>query len=85
MSLDALRKEIDSIDDELMMLFKARMSVSKKIGDYKKAHHLPVLDSTREKAIIELRKIAFNDHTLWPYYEAWLKETMRLSKEYQHE
>ncbi|PKK94331.1 MAG: chorismate mutase [Tenericutes bacterium HGW-Tenericutes-6] len=85
MNLDLLRHEIDQIDEELMKLFKARMHVSKKIKDFKKRNQLPILDVDREKALIDLRKKAFNDEELWPYYEAWLKETMRLSKEYQHE
>lgn len=85
MNLDNLRQEVDQIDQALMELFKARMAVSKKIGEYKIKNNLPILDASREKALIEMRKIAFNDDKLWPYYEAWLQETMRLSKEYQYE
>ena len=48
MNLDELRMEIDKIDDELVRLFVQRMEVSARIGDYKKAHNLPILVPERE-------------------------------------
>jgi monofunctional chorismate mutase len=83
MNLEALRIEIDSIDQEMMKLFKKRMEVSKKIGQYKKENGLPVLDVVREKELILHHKKQLNDDRLWPLYEAFIKEMMRLSKENQ--
>lgn len=48
MDLNELRMEIDKIDDELVRLFVQRMEVSARIGDYKKAHNLPILVPERE-------------------------------------
>lgn len=48
MDLNELRLEIDKIDDELVRLFVQRMDVSARIGDYKKAHDLPILVPARE-------------------------------------
>ena len=48
MDLNQLRLEIDKIDDELVRLFVQRMDVSARIGDYKKAHDLPILVPARE-------------------------------------
>ena len=48
MDLNQLRLEIDKIDDELVRLFAQRMDVSARIGDYKKAHDLPILVPARE-------------------------------------
>jgi chorismate mutase/prephenate dehydratase len=48
MDLNQLRLEIDKIDDELVRLFVQRMEVSARIGDYKKAHNLPILVPERE-------------------------------------
>ena len=48
MDLNELRLEIDKIDDELVRLFVQRMEVSARIGDYKKAHNLPILVPERE-------------------------------------
>ena len=49
MDLNELRLEIDQIDDELVKLFAKRMDVSARIGDYKKAHGLPILVPQREQ------------------------------------
>ncbi|MBU1141034.1 MAG: chorismate mutase [Firmicutes bacterium] len=83
MNLDSLRMQIDQIDQELMELFKKRIDVSFRIGEYKKIHNLPILDSIREQEILLQRKREFNDEKLWPSYESLLKEMMRLSKEHQ--
>lgn len=56
MELIELRHEIDRIDDELVRLFTARMEVSARIADYKKAHDLPILVPSREEE--KLRDVA---------------------------
>jgi chorismate mutase len=83
MNLDDLRLEIDAIDQEMMSLFRKRMDVSKKIGQYKAENGLPVLDEIREKELILRHKNMLNDEKLWPLYEAFILEMMRLSKENQ--
>jgi monofunctional chorismate mutase len=83
MNLDELRKAIDAVDTEMMELFKKRMELSYMVGEYKKENNLPVLDSTREKEILKSRKNQLDDQSLWPYYEVFIKEIMKLSKEYQ--
>ena len=52
MNLDNLRNEINGIDNELIELFQKRMEVASKIGEYKKQHDLPVLNSQREREIL---------------------------------
>ena len=49
MDLQDYRKEIDSIDNELVRLFGKRMAVSAQIADYKKEHGLPILVPARER------------------------------------
>ena len=49
MDLNDYRKEIDSIDDQLIALFAKRMETAEKIAAYKKANGLRVLDAHREK------------------------------------
>lgn len=83
MSLDKYRKMIDDIDLKMMGLFEKRMQVSFLIGKYKKEHQLPILDNSREIDILNKRKQQLNNEVLWPHYEAFIKEVMRLSKEYQ--
>ena len=48
MDLQNYREQIDAIDDQLLQLFKERMSLARQIALYKKAHNLPILDAARE-------------------------------------
>ncbi len=83
MTIDELRIQINQIDEELLELFKSRMAVSKQIGDAKKEAGLPVFDESREKAVYDRLRKRLNDESFWPYYKAFIKEIMRLSKEIQ--
>lgn len=56
MELKELRTQIDSIDDELVRLFGARMEIAAQIADYKKANNLPILMPTRER--VKLQDVA---------------------------
>ena len=49
MDLNDYRKEIDSIDDQMIALFSRRMDIAAKIAEYKRANGLRVLDARREK------------------------------------
>lgn len=51
--MEEYRKEINSIDEELVKLLERRFNVVLKIGQYKKENHLPVYDEKREKMVIE--------------------------------
>lgn len=83
MKLEALRKEIEAVDKEMLELFIKRMDISYQIGSYKKEHHLPVFDEKREKALLEKQRELIDNEVLWPLYKEFLKEVMRLSKEFQ--
>ncbi len=57
--IESLRKKIDKVDYELVLLFAKRIALSKKIARLKKRHDLPLLDETREKAILnEVKEMA---------------------------
>ena len=57
--LNALRREIDGIDAELVTLLKRRMAAAAEIAALKGANGLPVLDSERERALLaRIRKLA---------------------------
>lgn len=53
MSLDAYRRMLDSLDAELVALLARRLSIAEEIAAYKQAHGLPVLDATRERAVLD--------------------------------
>jgi len=48
--LQDLRKSLDAIDNALIDLLAERFRVTQKVGEYKKAHHLPPVDESREAA-----------------------------------
>ena len=51
-NLQSLRGQIDEIDRQLVELFRQRMDVTRRVGLYKQAHHLPVLDQERERQVL---------------------------------
>ena len=53
MDLSELRTQIDAIDEELVKLFCARMEVSARVADYKKANNLPIYVPAREREILQ--------------------------------
>lgn len=48
------RKQIDTIDKQILNLLAKRFKLSQKIGQYKKEQKLPVLDKTRWIKVLEL-------------------------------
>lgn len=79
-----LRKKINNIDEELLLLLSKRFSIVKKIGNYKKNNGLPVIDKIREKNIIEALSVKAAAYkiskkcvkSIWNaiFKEAYLKE-----------
>lgn len=54
-SLTDLRRQIDTIDNELLEVLAKRMRVSEEIGTYKKEHNISILQTTRYDEIIQKR------------------------------
>lgn len=50
--LDALRKQIDALDTELLKTIARRMEVVEAIGRYKKESHLELRDEERFRALL---------------------------------
>ncbi len=53
--LDEYRAQLDAIDGGLTELFLRRMEVTARVGEYKKAAGIPVLDAQREQQVIVAR------------------------------
>lgn len=64
--LEELRAEIAATDAEMINLIARRKEISKKIGDYKIQHHLPVLDSARETWLRDFHDALCKSKTLNP-------------------
>lgn len=50
--LNALRREIDGIDTELVALLKRRMDIAAEIAKLKAEKGMPVLDAERERLLL---------------------------------
>lgn len=80
--LSELRRELDLIDDEIMRLFEKRMEISKKVGEYKRMHSLPVEDPEREAEVIAMRVCPLPDE-IKAGGERLVETLMQCSKELQ--
>lgn len=54
-SLEALRRQIDEVDNQLLELLAKRMRISREIGTYKKENGLTVVQTARYSEILEKR------------------------------
>ena len=80
--LELMRKKIDEIDDKLLVLFKERLEVSKKIGLLKKKYNIKIFDPQREQEIIDNYTQNVSDDEK-KYIEKFLRNLMDISKEVQ--
>lgn len=78
------RETIDRIDREMAKLFSERMKAVREVAAYKKERGLRVLDSSREEEVIAKNTARIEDDALRSYYTLFLKNTMTLSRQYQH-
>jgi chorismate mutase len=54
-NLAELRRQIDTIDEQLLEVLAKRMRISREIGVYKKEHNMPILQSPRYNELLEKR------------------------------
>lgn len=78
------RATISEIDKEIAVLFEKRMEAVQDVALYKKVNGIPVEDSVREKALVETNSQLVKNDEIRSYYVNFLKNTMKLSKDYQH-
>tara|TARA_B100000524_G_C23652305_1_gene370547 strand:- start:2518 stop:2787 length:270 start_codon:yes stop_codon:yes gene_type:complete len=62
--LEKYRSQINDIDKKILDLIENRMSLSFKIGTYKKENKIPILNSNREKEVLDLLNKYNNDNSL---------------------
>ncbi len=84
MELHEYRSQIDQIDQELVRLFKQRMFLSQKIGDYKKERGLPIFVPEREAEKLEALEARVTPQ-LRPYLQELYATIFSLSRKYQEE
>ncbi|MCI8422826.1 MAG: bifunctional chorismate mutase/prephenate dehydratase [Lawsonibacter sp.] len=81
--LEALRGQIDEIDNKLVELFRERMEVCAQVAEYKKAHGLPVLAAGRERALLG-KVTAQAGEELADYTQSLYRTILSASRSYQN-
>ena len=82
-NLNKSLEKINAIDKEMSKIFEERMEICKDIAEFKKSNSLPVLDSSREEAVINNNLKLINNEELKPYYITFIKNFLNISKDYQ--
>jgi len=85
-SLDASRKIIDSLDDELIQVLGQRESIVKAIGIYKAKNHIAPLQAARFQDVINKSIAAGNKQGLSPQFITQLmnaihEESLRIERD----
>lgn len=83
MNLMDSRQQIDEIDKQITVLLEERMKVVATVAAYKKAHSMPVLDATREAAVLDKVAVFTSDKLLVPYIKRIYQALMDESKAYE--
>ncbi|MFO7838466.1 MAG: bifunctional chorismate mutase/prephenate dehydrogenase [Desulfosalsimonadaceae bacterium] len=79
--LDALRREIDSLDEQIVALLEKRQNAVKQVTEIKKARNLPVYHPSREEDLISNRRAQGAAKGLDPdFIEALYRSILRQSR-----
>ncbi len=81
--LKDIRKKIDEIDTQMQTLFEQRLDIVGEVALYKQEHHLPILDASREKSMMEEHLKQVKKEEYLPYYQTFLEDLIDIMKEYQ--
>lgn len=81
--LNALRGQINEIDEALVELFKRRMEIVYKVADYKIDNSMEVLDKSREKQIIEKHINNTKDENLKSGLHEFIEDLLSISRKAQ--
>ena len=82
--LQEARKIINDVDAQMADLFVRRMKAAEMVAQYKQEHGMPVQDVEREEAVIRNGSARVEDETLRGYYTDFMRDTMAISRRYQH-
>ena len=81
--LEQLRGDIDAIDRQIVDLMKQRMETVAQVAEYKKANNIPVLDTSRERAL--LSKVGQEaGEELADYVQSMYRTIMAASRSYEN-
>ena len=82
MNLESLRKNIDTIDDQILDLFLKRLKCCEKIANIKIKSNIPILNEEREKEI--LNHIVAESENYSEETKQLFSEIMSISRDIQY-
>lgn len=82
--LQQYREEIDHIDRQMVELFRQRMAVTARVGQYKLERGIPVLDAARERQVLQ-DKARLVDGDLRPGVTTLFETLMSISRRQQRD
>lgn len=83
MNLDTIRQEIDHVDQELVALLEKRMQLVNQVVAYKKATGKPILDTSREDAVLQKAASRVEDRAFEQTIVNTFADIMKNSRDYQ--
>ena len=83
MNLDTIRQEIDHVDQELVALLEKRMQLVNQVVAYKKATGKPILDTSREDAVLQKAASRVKDRAFEQTIVNTFADIMKNSRDYQ--
>ncbi|MCI6273015.1 MAG: chorismate mutase [Erysipelotrichaceae bacterium] len=81
--LENARLTIEEIDKQFTELFEKRFEAVKDVIEYKKENNIPIFDEKREAYLLAKNLGYIKNDSLKKYYEDFLLNMFRISKEYQ--
>ena len=81
--LKGYRDQIDTIDRQLADLFQQRMDVVDRVGQYKLARNMPVLDARREQEVLAAKAALARDEAMSADLAALFEHVMAISRRRQ--
>jgi 4-amino-4-deoxychorismate mutase len=88
--LDAMRRDIDAADDEIVASLAKRFAVCEQIAEYKRVHGLPITQPSR---VVEVKarvarlstSLGLAPDVALAIYDVIIDEASRLEKEHNHD
>jgi len=84
LDLEALRRDIDAVDQQILKLLHARVRLVMQVGEYKRERGIPVYDPARERQLLErLSKAAeppLDAETVRRVFERLVDESRRIEQ-----
>lgn len=81
--LEDARLRINEIDEAMAELFEKRMQAVEDVILYKKENGLPILDTSRERFVIEKNLAYIQEEKYKESYRRFISDLMNISKQYQ--